>query len=126
MNTNLVLFEFIVFFIIISSPIWGILILSKLSKHLNNSGGLELKMTGTEKDPRYLCKFCKSENIRLVSVYDKEIMKERKKVTYKANLNPLKPFTAYNVKESTITPQITKKMGIYQCESCHKTFERKI
>lgn len=67
------------------------------------------------------CPSCHSDNCSWY-VTEKTIP-GKTKTTYKANLNPLKPFTLYNKKEKVITEdrQVTQKRII--CNSCGRIFD---
>lgn len=67
------------------------------------------------------CPYCHSDNCSWY-VTEKTIP-GKTKTTYKANLNPLKPFTLYNKKEKVIREerQVTKKRII--CNSCGRIFD---
>ena len=67
------------------------------------------------------CPSCHSDNCSWY-VTEKTIP-GKTKTTYKANLNPLKPFTLYNKKEKVITEDrhVTQKRII--CNSCGRIFE---
>ena len=67
------------------------------------------------------CPVCHSDNCSWY-VTEKTIP-GKTKTTYKANLNPLKPFTLYNKKEKVITEdrRVTQKRII--CNSCGKIFD---
>lgn len=70
---------------------------------------------------RIYCPSCHSDNCSWY-VTEKTIP-GKTKTTYKANLNPLKPFTLYNKKEKVIREesQVTKKRII--CNSCGRIFD---
>nr|DAG64025.1 MAG TPA: zinc-ribbon containing domain protein [Caudoviricetes sp.] len=70
---------------------------------------------------RIYCPSCHSDNCSWY-VTEKTIP-GKTKTTYKANLNPLKPFTLYNKKEKVIRKesQVTKKRII--CNSCGRIFD---
>lgn len=67
------------------------------------------------------CPYCHSDNCSWY-VTEKTIP-GKTKTTYKANLNPLKPFTLYNKNEKVIREerQVTKKRII--CNSCGRIFD---
>jgi len=67
------------------------------------------------------CPYCHSDNCSWY-VTEKTIP-GKTKTTYKANLNPLKPFTLYNKNEKVISEerQVTKKRII--CNSCGRIFD---
>jgi hypothetical protein len=69
------------------------------------------------------CPKCLSQRVRLVTVKEKVLIPERRKSTTKLNLNPFKPFTLFNTKES-VSEAWTIPKYIYQCEKCNNVFER--
>lgn len=67
------------------------------------------------------CPKCKSQCIRLASI-DTRYTPAEVKTTYKANLNPLKPFTFINKKERVVKKARTTETRTYQCLDCGKEF----
>lgn len=66
------------------------------------------------------CPRCESSNCEWQK---KQIVKAGKtKTQIKRNVNPLKPLTKYNVKETTIIPETNRTEKIIVCKDCGMTF----
>lgn len=66
------------------------------------------------------CPRCNSSNCDYY--VEEKVIPEKTKVTYSANLNPLKPFTLINKNEKVVKKERIQKIKKFRCKNCGKVF----
>ena len=110
---------------LIKCPECGKEISDKADSCLNCGCPLEQKryMTNSSNGKSVVIKCPKCGSCNCEPFFKENVIPEKTKTSYKANLNPLKPFTLMDKKEKVVRKQRTYTTKEYMCKNCGYSFD---